>query len=179
MKSWLEMKLTLNGLAQHAIEQKDARLLFSLAMESCVGIYEQGQNNHGPMVELIQSTIGRAEGEPWCMALVQTCLAFAEVMTSKVSPVFPTEHCMTCFRETPAIQRVRTPARGAIVIWKNGSSDSGHTGIFVEPVDKAAMRTVEGNSSGDGSRDGDCVGWHTRNKTITGSLKVQGFIKPF
>lgn len=180
MRDWLLGKLKSNGLAQDAIKRGDARLIFCLAMESCVGIYESGGNNSGPMVELIQKTLGGAVKEPWCMALVQTCLAFAEDLTETHSPIYASEHCMTTWRETPATQRVRvSPARGAIVIWKNGASDSGHTGIFVEPVARLYMKTVEGNSSGDGSRDGDCVGWHERNKVSNGSLKVMGFLRPF
>src|SRR5574343_9032 len=95
MVKWLDSKLAGNGLAQDAIARKDARLLFRLAMESCVGIREKGGNNSGPMVELIQETIDGADKDPWCMSLVQTCIAYAEKRTGKSSPIFASEHCLT------------------------------------------------------------------------------------
>ena len=46
-----------------------------LAAEACVGIREQGGNNKGPLVELMQKTVdGKAQAEAWCMAFVQSML---------------------------------------------------------------------------------------------------------
>jgi CHAP domain len=184
MVKYFDAKLASNGLAQLAIREKDARSLFALAAEACVGIREEGGNNEGPLVDLFQETIGSEGVEPWCMSFVQTCLAYAELRTSKVSPVYATEHCMTCWRETPAIQRTKvSPRRGAIVIWKKGSSDSGHTGIIIEPL-SAHYIMVEGNteaglSEGKIVRDGGGVYRTKRPKSQVGSMKIVGCLKPF
>jgi hypothetical protein len=180
MINFLDAKLAANGLAQHALDVKDARLLFGLAAEACVGIYESGGNNKGPMVDLIQSTIGRAEGEPWCLAFVQTCLAYAELRTGIESPIYPTEHCLTCWDQTPVVQRVKTsPLKYAIVIWRHEGTSNGHSGIVIESDKRQWFRSVEGNSNISGSRDGDCVGYHKRDWIREGNLVKVGFLKPF
>lgn len=177
MVNFLDAKLAANGLAQHAIDIKDARLVFGLAMEACVGIVEVGGNNSGPMVELIQKTIGGAVEEPWCAALVQTCLAYAELKTGIVSPVFATEHCQTMWEMTPHGQRVKSsPLKYAIVIWGNEGSSSGHTGIVIESHHGQWMRTIEGNTTGDGP---DGVYYKKRDWIRTGSLVRLGFLRPF
>lgn len=184
MIKYLDAKLASNGLAQLAIKEKDARSLFALAAEACVGIREQGGNNEGPLVDLIQETIGGEGVEPWCMSAVQTWLAYAEIKTGIHSPIYPTEHCMTCWRETDASQRVKiSPKRGAIIIWKKGSSDSGHTGIVIEPY-PTFFYAVEGNTEagingGKIERDGGGVYKTKRPKSAVGNMKIVGFLKPF
>lgn len=178
--NWLDAKLSTNGLAQHAIDVKDARLLFGLAAEACVGVHESGGNNQGPMVELFQKTIGRAEGEPWCMAFVQSCLAYAELKTGKKSPVYPTEHCRTCWVSTPHEQRVKiSPLKYAIIIWGYEGTSSGHCGVVLETNKMSSLMTCEGNSAISGSREGDCVGYHQRDWIRSGSLVKLGMLKPF
>lgn len=178
--SWLDQKLHSNGLAQHAIKEKDARLIFGLAMEACVGIYEIGGNNNGPMVRLLQKTIGGAGREPWCMSLVQSCLAYAELKSGVRSPVAATEHCMACWRDTPQSQRVKSsPLKYAIVIWNLYGTDSGHTGVVLESAPAQWMKTCEGNTGSDGSRDGDGVYYKKRDWVRSGNLIRVGFIKPF
>lgn len=180
MFQWLETKLAGNGLAQAALEQKDGRTLFRLAMESCVGLYETEGNNNGPMIRLIQKTIGEASREPWCMSLVQTCIAYAEEKVRLTSPVFVTEHCMTCWRETPYEHRVKkNPLPGAITIWRSGKSDAGHTGVLIESQWNSHFLSVEGNTGSDGGRDGDGVYFKRRNFFGDGSLNRIGWIKPF
>ena len=113
---WIDAKLAGHGLAQLAMENNDARLLFGLAAEACVGIVESGGNNNGPLVRLLQSTIGKPEKEPWCASFVQSCLAYAEYKTGEVSAVFATEHVQTMWNKTPEIIRVKTfPLKYAIV----------------------------------------------------------------
>ncbi len=177
MVNYLDAKLAANGLAQHAIDIKDARLVYGLAMESCVGIHEVGGNNSGPMVELIQKTIGGAVQEPWCMALNQTCLAYAELKTGIKSPVFASEHCQTVWEMTDREQRVKSsPLKYALVIWGLDGSSSGHTGVVIESHHGQWFKSVEGNTTGDGP---DGVYYKKRDWIRSGSLRVLGFLKPF
>lgn len=185
MVDFLDKKLASNGLAQEAIEEKDARTVFRLAMEACVGIREAGGNNKGPMVQLIQETIGGAVQEAWCMSLVQTCLAYAEEKTGVKSPVAAGEHCLTVWAQTPKSLRVKSfPLPGAIIIWQHGKTTNGHTGVLIG-TDGKTMKTCEGNTEGGldskGSvvREGGGVYANTRGFTGNGSMKVVGFLKPF
>jgi hypothetical protein len=181
MVKFLDEKLERNGLAKHATEEGDARTLFVLAAEACVGIVEKGANS-GPMVSLIQDTVGGQDHVPWCMSLVQTCLAYAEVKTGKKSPIYVSEHCLSVWNKTKEEQRVKlTPLPGAIIIWQHGKSMSGHVGI-VRGCDEKLVLTVEGNTSSDNTkvqREGDGVYFKNRSKFSQGSMKVLGYLKPF
>lgn len=180
MVNFIDAKLASNGLAQHAINTKDSRLLFGLAAEACVGIRESGGNNMGPMVELIQQTVGRAEGEAWCMAFVQTCLAYAELKCGVRSPIFVSEHCRTVWQMTDQEQRVKiSPLKYAIVIWGKDGSSSGHTGIVIEAKKNSHIMTIEGNTGSQDARDGDGIYYKKRDWLRTGSLVRLGFLRPF
>lgn len=177
--NFIDSKLASNGLAQHAIETKDARLLFGLAAESCVGIKEKGHNK-GVIVEAIQRTIGKAEGEPYCLGFVQACLAYAELKTGARSPIAATEHCRTCWAETPKEQRVKiSPLKYAIVLWGHEGTSSGHAGIVIEVQRNSAISTVEANTNASGSREGDGIFYKKRDWIRNGDLIKLGFLRPF
>ena len=184
MVAWLDHKCA--APAHRALIEADARALFIHAMQACVGIREQGGNNRGPLVELIQKTLGAAEGEPWCMSLVQTCLAWAELRSGKISPIFPSEHCLTVWNETPVAQRVQAiPAPGAIIIWRHGTGPSGHTGCTISAVADGKFTAIEGNTesgltaAGHIEREGGGCYETRRNIIGAGNMKVVGFLKPF
>lgn len=177
-------KLKNNLLAQQAIKEKNARLLFLLAAQVSVGIREVGGNNKGPMVELIQKTIGGASREAWCMAFVQSCLEYAEEMTGVVSPLYVSEHCQTVWNKTAKTQRVKYhPLAGAIAIWRHGNTTNGHTGVL-ESADNKIFYAYEGNTesglaNGKVERDGGGVYRTQRGITGNGNMKIMGFLKPF
>lgn len=185
MVDFFDVKLKLNGAYEHAVKQRDARTVFALAMESCVGIREQGGNNKGYLVEGIQETIGGHSGEAWCMAIIQTCIGFSEHVCQTISDVFPSEHCLTVWEKTPKERRVKTfPKRGAVIIWQKGLSTSGHTGMFLEQYQKGRMRCVEGNTEAgklgnEIVREGGGVYLTERSMKSTPTMKLLGFIKPF
>ena len=176
LKAWLDARV-------EATDQP--RLLFRRAMRGFVGVRESGGNNKGEIVELIQDTVGHAEGEPWCMSLVQSALAYVETVLGVKSPVAVGEHCLTVWRDTPHAQRVRfEPLPGAIIIWKHGDSFAGHTGIFEDSRD-GKMLTIEGNTEsglnelGSLVREGGGVYECVRDRHANGSMRVMGFLKPF
>jgi len=184
MTTYLLKRLEGNGLAQEAIHARDARTVFRLAAQACVGIREVGGNNRGPMVTLMQETIGGPDPWPWCMSFVQTCLAFAEAVTGKYSPIYPHEHVVTVWSKTPKVQRVKVhPLAGAIAVWRHGKTLSGHTGI-VESCDETIFDAYEGNTTytapGDPVvRDGGGVARTVRSRKGDGTMVLVGFLKPF
>ena len=144
-----------------------------------------GGNNKGPMVSLIQKTVdGQATSEAWCMAFVETCLAYVEKKLGVVSPIYSSEHCLTVWAKTPKAQRVKLiPLPGAIIIWQHGTTESGHTGLVSEYRGKT-MEAIEGNTEagivgGKVESDGGGVYITERNTTGTGKMKVVGYLKPF
>lgn len=185
MLRWLDLKLALNGMAQKAIQEKDARTLFRLVAESCVGIQEATGRNDGRMVVLIQETIGGASGEPWCMALIQTCLAYAEVKTGVKSPVFESEHCQTVWNKTPKRMRVKSlPLSGAIAIWADVGKASGHTEMVIS-CNGESFEAIGGNTSGTTkpgepvNREGNACVFTVRSMKSTKKRVLLGFLKPF
>lgn len=186
MIDFFDMKLKDNGLAQLAKKEENARLLFTEAAKACVGIREKTGNNDGPMVELIQQTIGNAVNESWCMSFVQTCLAYAALKTNKLIPIFESEHCLTVWEKTPKEQKVKiTPLPGAICIWRHGNTSNGHTGIVLG-CDEDTMHLVEGNTTGGSAdpngavvREGGGCYYTVRSRYGTGGMRVVGFLKPF
>lgn len=169
-----------------ALAARDARTLFILAMKSFIGIREVGGDNRGRAVELLQMTVGDAEREAWCMSTIQSALAFVEQLLGIVSPIAVSEHCLTVWRQTPAVQRVkRAPLPGAICIWRHGTSQSGHTGATISRYVNRVGRLVEGNTSGGVGPTGEIIRngggcYETRrSQDGAGTMRVVGFLKPF
>jgi hypothetical protein len=185
MVEYLDKKLAGNGLAQEAIAKKDARTLFCLAIEACVGIQEATGRNDGTMVKLIQETVGGASGEPWCMSLQQTGLAYVEHKLGVISPIPASEHCQTVWNKTPKRMRVKTlPLAGALALWADVGKSSGHVEM-VRSCDGKVFQAVGGNTSGTtkpGSavnREGNGCYYTVRSMKSTKSRKLLGFLKPF
>lgn len=183
---FLSERVANDGRYLHAKKINDPRSGLVALAGTCVGIREKGGNNKGPEVKEFQKTVdGRASSEAWCMAFVETMIAFIEYDFKVKSPIFASEHCMTVWGKTPKAQRVKmSPLPGAIVIWQKGNSSSGHTGI-VEGADEKNFTAYEGNTEsgvntkGKVERDGGGV-YHTkRSRKGSGSMKVVGFLKPF
>lgn len=195
MVKWLDEKLASNGLAQHAIKTKNPRLLLVEAAKACVGIREATNRNDGPMVELIQSTVGGANREAWCLSFVQTMVAYVELRCKVVSKLGVTEHCQTLWAMTPASMRVkRMPLPGAIPIWAHYSfgkkTSNGHTGLTLG-ADEKKFLAVEGNTTSGQTASGKVVreggGVYFTERAMQGfpkisgnaSMRLVGFIIPF
>lgn len=148
-----------------------------------IQIKEEGGNNKGKLVAMIQSVIGpitiNGNGEAWCMSLVQTIIVFIEIKTNILSQLYPSEGCVDCFNRSKDLS-VNLPKVGDIFIWKNPNSNSGHTGIIrAINLQNGTMKTFEGNTSDGNDRDGDGVYIRMRQTGGTKSLKHYGFLRPF
>jgi len=183
MYTFIQNKLIKNGSYNDAVTKKDARRIFGLVADCLVGIREQGGNNQGPLVELIQETVGGHSGEAWCMSFVQTCLAYAEMVTGLKSPIPVSESCDFVYKNTPDEYVVKKlPAPNAIVIWikPNGT---GHTGVLKE-FNQKMFTAIEGNTEkgirgGKVVRDGGGVYFTERDYPGSKDFKVRGFLIPF
>lgn len=123
---------------------------------SLEGMTEKG-NNRGPQIDAWAREVGidpKSE-PPWCMLFVQGCIRKVAKDFDEPDPLKPdTAHCMTLWRGVPKEWRhgPKDGRRGDIAIWKH-SGDSGHTGIVLG-YGLGVYRTIEGNTNGDGSREG-------------------------
>lgn len=157
-----------------------------------VGITEVGDNS-GKQVEMFQRTIDdKAQKESWCLCFVQYCVREVDKSYEKenggVNPgtvLYPTEHCLTLWNNTPKKHRITQPETGCLILWqhiKDGKqTSSGHVGIVTKILSPGKVSTVEGNT-GPGKfveREGDGVYEKERSwPTPPGSsIKFLGFLR--
>lgn len=178
-----ELKKILDSKAldkdNEAFITKDLVKMFILTMLVFDGIVEEGSDNNGKIVGLLQSTIGKSESEPWCMALIQSAIAFIETFNCK-SGVYPSEHCLTVWNKS-VCEKPAIPKAGDIVIWQFNGTSKGHAGVVLS-VDKNGMTTIEGNTGPlvkEIEREGDGVYKKLRSLQGSEKMRVVGFLRPF
>ena len=179
-----------NALAQDCIQNRRARQLFVEAAKSCLGIREISKNK-GREVELFQRTVSLSKGDQWCMAFLQTCLAYVENKTKVKSPLYAGGGCIKVWQRSPAEQRVKLlPLASAIAIWQHLDDPAhGHTGMVLD-CDGVSFHAIEGNTS-EGLEDingkvgpiGDGVRFTHRRYDLfnpqKGDMQLRGCLKPF
>jgi hypothetical protein len=179
-----------NALAQDSITKNRPRQLFVEAAKSSLGIKEMSQNR-GVQVDLFQKTVGNSKGDLWCMAFIQSCIAYVEKKTGAVSPLYADGTCMTVWDNSPVAQRVKVyPLGGAVAIWQHLKNPAhGHTGMVLD-CDGVSFHAIEGNTSagfedinGTVGQTGDGVGFTHRRFDLFnphgGDMQLRGFMKPF
>lgn len=116
--------------------------------------------NSGLKVEEYLDTVGLTKGQPWCAAFVAWC---GRVALKQGWPLPLVGGCQTLYEKADAKGLIRTaPAVGDVfLLWFPKLNRFAHTG-FVEAVAGAQVTTVEGNTSGAGSREGWGVFRRTR-----------------
>lgn len=151
------------------------RLVEVAEAELAKGVREIGGRNRGPDVEKYQKCVALRPGDPWCAAFVSWCWLEASGAESvpgwcsgsavtiwhrgerrarpaSTSPAFPD------FRSKvqPGWIWVRAKSPAGAVAAARGVWVQGHCGIVVA-VSAESFTTIEGNTNGGGSRDGDGV----------------------
>jgi hypothetical protein len=181
-----------NPLAQDCLAQGPgrARQLFVEVVKSCLGIDEEG-TNQGKEVQIFQKTVGLSAGDSWCMAFMQTGLAYVEKKLGVVSPVFASGGCVNTWQKTPVAQRVKLlPLAGAVAIWQHQNDPThGHTGMVLD-CDGVSFHAIEGNTADGGESLGNEVGQTGQGVRFThrrydlfnphnGDMLLLGSLKPF
>lgn len=144
-----------------------------------VGVKELNNDNRGEYIDMIGLTVDRKhKGEAYCMAWVQTILAFIELELNLVSPLKSTEGCLDLWESTgPHLKTTRYPLPGYIAVWQHGTSRAGHAGIVVSVKD-TYFKTIEANSFGpDGVTQG--IFYQERLFNDSGKMRLLGFCSPF
>ncbi|HEY6950031.1 MAG TPA: CHAP domain-containing protein [Nitrososphaeraceae archaeon] len=127
------------------------------------------------------------KGYSWCACFAQMCFrqAFQFSSDSKhkdLQKLFDpsTRKTLDNFRAAKYTVSV-SPVKEALVIfgdYENGKLTwRGHAGIVSQVIDNNTFKSIEGNTSGGGSRNGDRVWEHLRTTTIKANgLNVLGFV---
>lgn len=109
--------------------------------------------NHGPWIKKYLETCGLPEGNPWCAAFVTYHLGeggFAGPWPQSKARV----SAWLSMAEREGLL-ASTPQRGDLFCWVNPDG-TGHMG-FITRVSALFIWTIEGNTDGAGSREGDGV----------------------
>jgi|SRR5579862_8596240 len=114
-------------------------------------------SNRGPWVDKYLASAGAEPGEPWCASFVTYLLKECGLQNLPDDPAA----VINWSRWAEGTNRiVADPDRGDLFFLLHANGE-GHIGIIVENLG-TSIRTIEGNSNTDGSRDGYEVVRHVR-----------------
>lgn len=139
--------------------------------QSQLGVQEVPKNsNAGPAVESYLKSVGLGKGYAWCMAFVYWSVKKAADELKLQNPLIKTAGVLRQWNEIPPRLKSNVPNPGDIFIMDFGKGQ-GHTGFVVE-VYNGTIKTIEGNTNDDGSREGYEVAYRTRKISA-----MKGFIR--
>lgn len=126
------------------------------------------KGNKGPEVRKYLKAVGLGEGFPWCMAFVYWCVGMAAEKLGLENPLVKTGGVLRQYNETTCRKLPRQSydciQPGDIFIQDHGGG-TGHTG-FILSRKGSVVKTIEGNSNDEGSREGKEV--CSLERSITG-----------
>lgn len=127
-----------------------------------IDIREDG-NNGGPEVSRYLKSVGLGPGYAWCMAYVYWCVNIACNRLGLINPLVKTAGVLdqwnrTTCRKVPKIDKSVKPGDIFIIDFGKGN---GHTG-FVVSITGGLVKTIEGNTNDEGSREGYEVAYRSR-----------------
>ena len=137
------------------------------------GVQEVPRNsNAGPAVESYLKSVGLGKGYAWCMAFVYWSVKEAAKKLNTTSPLVKTAGVLRQWNEvSPKLKVTKNPKAGDIFIMDYGKG-LGHTGFVVEVRADGSLRTIEGNTNDEGSREGYEVCYRTRRQN-----QIKGYIR--
>lgn len=133
-----------------------------------IGTREKGRND-GARVREYLASVGLPPGNSWCAAFVYWCVREATLRGGPMNRLPRTGGVLKMWERTPEHMKFTQAAPGRVFIMDKGKG-LGHCG-FVLSVELDWMRTIEGNTNGAGSREGDGV--YQRERHVSEAL---GFI---
>lgn len=185
LRTMIESKVFPGGKIPDCFKNKEVQncvVEVARAMEG-LNVREQGGNNRGMIVGLIQSVIGpvvkNGTGDAWCMSTDQCIIAFLEDYFGVESPIVDSEHCVTVHNSAKKVDGLIADSCefGTFWIARQGTSSRGHTGTVLDVLKNGRMNTFEGNTGNDSIRDGDGAYFRTRYQNKNGNLQTLSFVR--
>jgi len=144
-----------------------------------VGVRETGRNM-GPEVDVFLRSVGLGPGYAWCAAFVHHCFDRGSAAEGLDNPCPHTAGALRLWDLCPSKWQIKPENHASVqpgdVFVIDHNHGLGHVG-FVESVrDDGTLVTIEGNTSGNGSREGDGVYRRTRRRDEVnrGYLRIGG-----
>lgn len=134
--------------------------------KSQIGVREASGRNDGAAVEMYLKSVGLGKGYAWCAAFVKWCLkpfnvdGYTKITGAAASLNVTSKHVY--FKRQYAAEIL---PGDVFTLWYARLGRIGHTGFTNGWSNRASgmIYTVEGNTNGGGSRDGDGVYLRIRN----------------
>ncbi len=163
------------------MNSKQCRNALALIAEGEIGVREEGGPNRGPRIRQYQSaTWLDPDSWPWCAAFIGWCIREwlrAQPVQKALGLKDDEEAGMWRPRTAGAFDFANWARKRGLKIYNESTDclrgdivifDFSHIGIVVEdaPGDSEFIETVEGNTNGLGSREGDGVFRKTRRREL-------------
>lgn len=145
-----------------------------------LALRETKGKNRSPEIDALILANGGSLGEPYCVYGIQDVNQKVCKAMNLHSALFRTGGTQALWNTTPAKYKAVFPQAGYIGIFRSRTdADHGHAVICLSDlgIDHESFGTIEFNTNGLGSRDGDGVYMRTRSMKGTDHLELRGFIK--
>lgn len=136
---------------------------------SQIGVREATGHNDGKQVEVYLKSVKLGKGFPWCAAFVRWCFDQCGIKTTINAMALSTHRPghIIYFKGN----RIRTPQAGDVgTLYYAKLGRIGHTFFFDREINTKIFKSVEGNTNGVGSREGDGVYIKYRSYKATYSI---------
>lgn len=133
------------------------------AARATLGTQESGGKNRGQKIDVWNTRVGAKLGSAWCASWAYCMHADAAAAVAGANWCPRTAGALKMWHAAPERCRRPLPAPGDVFVLDTGDPGGyGHVGI-VEAVspDGNTLTTIEGNTNGEGSREGNQVARHT------------------
>jgi hypothetical protein len=135
---------------------------------SFLGVKEATGKNDGPEVEAFLESVGLSKGDPWCASFLY--YVFSKSSTAVV-PRSGWSPSWVSGGKRPVAGVV--PVAGVFGIWFESLRRVAHVGL-IEKNEGQWVFTIEGNTSPEGSRDGN--GCYRRRRLVKQIYKVKDYL---
>lgn len=134
-----------------------------VAARASLGVHEEGGRNRGPRIDEWNRAIPVALGSPWCASWVYAMHDIAAKACGLPNPCPRTAGALKLWHLADPKHRRPLPAPGDVFVLDTGDPGGfGHVGIIeLTTPDNETIVSLEGNTNGAGSREGDRVAKHT------------------
>lgn len=181
-------ELTVGGLpSRDSMARLIANLITGLE-KSPVGPYralrETDGNNRSKTLDAMIRRQGGNLGDAWCMFFQQQmlddlCAIYG--VSRKLVKIPEGGSTQSVIEATPSKYRLSSPKICTMIIWRRGTTWTGHVGVVLKILSPTIFETFEGNTSADQIggeiiRDGQGAFPKKRTTTGYGSMQVRGYI---
>lgn len=155
-----------------AAEQRDSVMSWARRQ---LGVRELTGRNDGKEVEEYLANVGFGKGYSWCAAFVRYGYDYAGVKTT-ITAWSPTAHnAKNIIWAKSKMNKPPPMAADAFTVYYSSKKRIGHTGFVEKELSGGLIQTIEGNTNGDGSSDGDGV--YRRRRSLKQIHSITRWVK--